>query len=91
MIWSFLSCRFAVLNFLSHNRCIIINIFHFLSGSDKFMIFMFSMLFFFIVLVYLQYEAAWRAGKWDFSLIYVGDNSSSLHVNNDRFNENLHR
>ncbi|XP_060670261.1 serine/threonine-protein kinase ATM [Ziziphus jujuba] len=38
----------------------------------------------------LQYEAAWRAGKWDFSLLYVGDNSPSLYVNNDRFNENLH-
>lgn len=41
----------------------------------------------------LQYEAAWRAGNWDFSLLYVGANSpsSSQHIKNDHFNENLHR
>ncbi|KAM3751704.1 hypothetical protein ACB098_04G130100 [Castanea mollissima] len=40
----------------------------------------------------LQYEAAWRAGNWDFSLLDVGANSpsSSRHIRNDHFNENLH-
>ncbi|KAJ7956242.1 Serine/threonine-protein kinase ATM [Quillaja saponaria] len=39
----------------------------------------------------LQYEAAWRAGNWDFSLPYVGDDSSlSQHMKYDHFNENLH-
>ncbi|KAM1451845.1 hypothetical protein ACFX2I_038908 [Malus domestica] len=40
----------------------------------------------------LQYEAAWRTANWDFSLLYVGDNSisSSLHIKSDNFNENLH-
>ncbi|KAM4115239.1 hypothetical protein ACJW30_04G133500 [Castanea mollissima] len=40
----------------------------------------------------LQYEAAWRAGDWDFSLLDVGANSpsSSRHIRNDHFNENLH-
>ncbi|PON35174.1 Phosphatidylinositol 3-kinase, Vps34 type, partial [Parasponia andersonii] len=38
----------------------------------------------------LQYEAAWRAGNWDFSLIYMGDNSSSLQAKSGHFNENLH-
>ncbi|KAE8124229.1 hypothetical protein FH972_019134 [Carpinus fangiana] len=40
----------------------------------------------------LQYEAAWRAGNWDFSLLYVEANSpsSSQHIKNDHFNENLH-
>ncbi|KAA8540818.1 hypothetical protein F0562_024781 [Nyssa sinensis] len=43
----------------------------------------------------LQYEAAWRTGNWDFSdfsLLYVGANSStsSQHIRSDHFNENLH-
>ncbi|KAF5476799.1 hypothetical protein F2P56_003496 [Juglans regia] len=40
----------------------------------------------------LQYEAAWRAGNWDFSLLYVGTNSpsSSQQIKSDHFNENLH-
>ncbi|KAK7852517.1 serine/threonine-protein kinase atm [Quercus suber] len=40
----------------------------------------------------LQYEAAWRAGNWDFSLLDVGANSpsSSRHIRSDHFNENLH-
>ncbi|KAM3703878.1 hypothetical protein ACJW31_04G131600 [Castanea mollissima] len=40
----------------------------------------------------LQYEAAWRSGNWDFSLLDVGANSpsSSRHIRSDHFNENLH-
>ncbi|PRQ24322.1 putative non-specific serine/threonine protein kinase [Rosa chinensis] len=40
----------------------------------------------------LQYEAAWRAANWDFSLLYAGDNSisSTLHIKANHFNENLH-
>ncbi|KAH7550459.1 hypothetical protein JRO89_XS13G0195200 [Xanthoceras sorbifolium] len=39
----------------------------------------------------LQYEAAWRAGNWDFSLLYVEANSpSGQYVRSDHFNENLH-
>ncbi|CAK7328913.1 unnamed protein product [Dovyalis caffra] len=39
----------------------------------------------------LQYEAAWRAGNWDFSLHFVGANSPSHpDVKFDHFNENLH-
>ncbi|XP_065875882.1 serine/threonine-protein kinase ATM isoform X2 [Euphorbia lathyris] len=40
----------------------------------------------------LQYEAAWRAGNWDFSSLIMGGNSSSssLNVKTDYFNENLH-
>ncbi|XP_057988495.1 serine/threonine-protein kinase ATM isoform X2 [Hevea brasiliensis] len=39
----------------------------------------------------LQYEAAWRAGNWDFSLLVHGGNSSSgQNVKTDHFNENLH-
>ncbi|KAL5544201.1 hypothetical protein UlMin_007985 [Ulmus minor] len=38
----------------------------------------------------LQYEAAWRAGNWDFSLLYVGDNSPSQQSKSRHFNENLH-
>ncbi|KAL6209452.1 hypothetical protein ACLB2K_020394 [Fragaria x ananassa] len=40
----------------------------------------------------LQYEAAWRAANWDFSLLYAGDNcvSSTLHIKANYFNENLH-
>ncbi|GAV63786.1 PI3_PI4_kinase domain-containing protein/FAT domain-containing protein/FATC domain-containing protein, partial [Cephalotus follicularis] len=39
----------------------------------------------------LQYEAAWRAGNWDFSLLYVGANSpSNRNMRSDHFNENLH-
>lgn len=40
---------------------------------------------------YLQHEAAWRTGNWDFSLFYVGDNYPSLQVKHDHFNESLHR
>lgn len=40
----------------------------------------------------LQYESAWRAGNWDFSLPCVG---ASFHptqnIKYDHFNENLHR
>lgn len=41
----------------------------------------------------LQYEAAWRAGNWDFSLPYTGDNSTPLtqNVKSDHFNYNMHR
>ncbi|XP_023004525.1 serine/threonine-protein kinase ATM isoform X2 [Cucurbita maxima] len=40
----------------------------------------------------LQYEAAWRAGNWDFSLLYAGPDSgsSSYQIKNIHFNENLH-
>ncbi|XP_059644264.1 serine/threonine-protein kinase ATM [Cornus florida] len=40
----------------------------------------------------LQYEAAWRAGNWDFSSLYVEANScaSSQNIRSDHFNENLH-
>ncbi|KAJ8427338.1 hypothetical protein Cgig2_030603 [Carnegiea gigantea] len=39
----------------------------------------------------LQYEAAWRAGNWDFSPFYMGDNTiSDRHIRNDSFNQNLH-
>ncbi|KAK3035322.1 hypothetical protein RJ639_034030 [Escallonia herrerae] len=40
----------------------------------------------------LQYEAAWRAGNWDFSLLHGGSNShtSSQYKRSDHFNENLH-
>ncbi|XVF09293.1 hypothetical protein REPUB_Repub07fG0080200 [Reevesia pubescens] len=39
----------------------------------------------------LQYEAAWRAGNWDFSLLYTGASShSSQHAKTHHFNENLH-
>ncbi|XP_058091812.1 serine/threonine-protein kinase ATM isoform X2 [Magnolia sinica] len=40
----------------------------------------------------LQYEAAWRAGNWDFSLLSTDANSphSRQHVQNSHFNENLH-
>ncbi|KAJ0106492.1 hypothetical protein Patl1_18037 [Pistacia atlantica] len=40
----------------------------------------------------LQYEAAWRAGNWDFSLVYDGANSSSSgqQIKINHFNENLH-
>ncbi|KAL9227455.1 hypothetical protein vseg_003141 [Gypsophila vaccaria] len=42
--------------------------------------------------VELQYEAAWRAGNWDFSLLNVGDNSaaSSELLTSNPFNRNLH-
>ncbi|TYJ98546.1 serine/threonine-protein kinase ATM isoform X3 [Cucumis melo var. makuwa] len=41
----------------------------------------------------LQYEAAWRAGNWDFSLLYAGPDSgsTSYQTKNIHFNENLHR
>uniref|UniRef100_A0A2C9VRS0 Serine/threonine-protein kinase ATM n=1 Tax=Manihot esculenta TaxID=3983 RepID=A0A2C9VRS0_MANES len=39
----------------------------------------------------LQYEAAWRAGNWDFSLlVHGGSSSSGQNVKSDRFNENLY-
>ncbi|XP_022767135.1 serine/threonine-protein kinase ATM isoform X5 [Durio zibethinus] len=40
----------------------------------------------------LQYEAAWRAGNWDFSLLYTGASSHSTgqHPKTHHFNENLH-
>ncbi|XP_008453086.1 serine/threonine-protein kinase ATM isoform X2 [Cucumis melo] len=40
----------------------------------------------------LQYEAAWRAGNWDFSLLYAGPDSgsTSYQTKNIHFNENLH-
>ncbi|KAK1363096.1 serine/threonine-protein kinase ATM, partial [Heracleum sosnowskyi] len=40
----------------------------------------------------LQYEAAWRAGNWDFSLLYDGAlcGNPSPQIRSDHFNENLH-
>ncbi|CAJ1975137.1 unnamed protein product [Sphenostylis stenocarpa] len=39
----------------------------------------------------LQFESAWRAGKWDFSLPCVGTNLSlTSNIKCDHFNENLH-
>ncbi|KAL1153771.1 hypothetical protein V6Z11_A09G199000 [Gossypium hirsutum] len=40
----------------------------------------------------LQYEAAWRAGNWDFSLLSAGPipQSSEQHTKTHHFNENLH-
>ncbi|EOA23378.1 hypothetical protein CARUB_v10016554mg [Capsella rubella] len=39
----------------------------------------------------LQYEAAWRAGKWDFSLLYPQTHCQPLqHVKNNNYHENLH-
>ncbi|XP_010243049.1 PREDICTED: serine/threonine-protein kinase ATM isoform X1 [Nelumbo nucifera] len=40
----------------------------------------------------LQYEAAWRSGNWDFSLLDTEANSppSKKHNKNSHFNENLH-
>lgn len=45
------------------------------------------------MILWVQYEAAWRAGNWDFSLLYAGPDSgsSSYQINNIHFNENLHR
>ncbi|GAB4845683.1 hypothetical protein Ancab_039086 [Ancistrocladus abbreviatus] len=42
--------------------------------------------------VELQYEAAWRTGNWDFSLLYMGANASTWSQQTKRvnFNENLH-
>ncbi|XP_024013824.1 serine/threonine-protein kinase ATM [Eutrema salsugineum] len=41
--------------------------------------------------VELQYEAAWRAGKWDFSLLYSQTHSPPMqHVKNNNYHENLH-
>ncbi|XP_062116268.1 serine/threonine-protein kinase ATM isoform X5 [Humulus lupulus] len=37
-----------------------------------------------------KYEAAWRAGNWNFSLLYMGDNSQSEQTKSGHFNENLH-
>jgi len=40
----------------------------------------------------LQYESAWRAGKWDFSLPCVGTNVPlTPNIKCDHFNGNLHR
>ncbi|KAK4479334.1 hypothetical protein RD792_014846 [Penstemon davidsonii] len=41
----------------------------------------------------LQYEAAWRAGNWDFCPLYSGTDSSVSYryVDGHHFNENLHR
>ncbi|GFZ03746.1 serine/threonine-kinase ATM-like protein [Actinidia rufa] len=40
----------------------------------------------------LQYEAAWRAGNWDFSLLYMGANSPRLSQDtSDHFHEHLYR
>jgi ataxia telangiectasia mutated family protein len=40
----------------------------------------------------LQYESAWRAGNWDFSLPCVGTSfPSTQNIKYDQFNENLHR
>ncbi|XP_017973415.1 PREDICTED: serine/threonine-protein kinase ATM isoform X2 [Theobroma cacao] len=40
----------------------------------------------------LQYEAAWRTGNWDFSLLYTvaSSHSSGQHTKTHHFNENLH-
>ncbi|KAK1388254.1 hypothetical protein POM88_016432 [Heracleum sosnowskyi] len=40
----------------------------------------------------LQYEAAWRTGNWDFSLLYDGAlcGNPSPQIRSDHFNENLH-
>ncbi|KAI3914770.1 hypothetical protein MKW98_002006 [Papaver atlanticum] len=40
----------------------------------------------------LQYEAAWRTGKWDFSLLHVEVDyqATGKHNKIDHFNENLH-
>lgn len=40
-----------------------------------------------------QYEAAWRAGNWDFSLLSMGDSSSHLSQDPTRghFHEHLYR
>ncbi|KAF6155451.1 hypothetical protein GIB67_019977, partial [Kingdonia uniflora] len=41
----------------------------------------------------LQYEAAWRAGNWDFSLLHVevASSHSRGYSKSSHFNENLHR
>ncbi|XP_071734165.1 serine/threonine-protein kinase ATM [Rutidosis leptorrhynchoides] len=40
----------------------------------------------------LQFEAAWRAGNWDFSVLYAASNSpnSSQQIRHDHFNQRLH-
>ncbi|CAN1347706.1 Serine/threonine-protein kinase ATM [Linum perenne] len=39
----------------------------------------------------LQYEAAWRAGNWDFSFLSHGPNSAARQlVKSDQFHQNLH-
>lgn len=45
-----------------------------------------------ILVTSLQYEAAWRAGNWDFSLLYMGGNSSCLSQDTriDHFHEHLY-
>ncbi|GMH31457.1 hypothetical protein Nepgr_033300 [Nepenthes gracilis] len=42
--------------------------------------------------VELQYEAAWHASNWDFSVLCMGSNTSKSqrHTNRDHFNEDLH-
>lgn len=41
----------------------------------------------------LQYESAWRAGNWDFSLPCIGASlpPSTQNIKYDHFNQNLHR
>lgn len=38
----------------------------------------------------LQYEAAWRVGNWDFSLLYMDNSPSAQQIEYNHFNENLH-
>ncbi|KAK9073522.1 hypothetical protein SSX86_007846 [Deinandra increscens subsp. villosa] len=40
----------------------------------------------------LQFEAAWRAGNWDFSVLYTGSNSSKSNqqIRHNHFNQKLH-
>ncbi|XP_076932541.1 serine/threonine-protein kinase ATM-like isoform X2 [Bidens hawaiensis] len=40
----------------------------------------------------LQFEAAWRAGNWDFSVLYTGSNSlnSNQQIKHNHFNQKLH-
>ncbi|KAK1427643.1 hypothetical protein QVD17_16334 [Tagetes erecta] len=40
----------------------------------------------------LQFEAAWRAGNWDFSVLSVGSNSpmSNQQLRHDNFNQKIH-
>lgn len=90
MIWSLLNCRFAILNF---SRCLINDMFGYLVSRYLCSLILQVSFFLMLLIYYLQYEAAWRTANWDFSLLYVGDNSmsSSLHIKSDHFNENLYR
>ncbi|KAL8141962.1 hypothetical protein V2J09_014994 [Rumex salicifolius] len=40
--------------------------------------------------VELQYEAAWRTGNWDYSLLYMGPDGPSQYGKSDHFHESLH-